>query len=199
MVLVAAFKTLLHRYTGADDVVIGAPISGRHHEELEPLIGFFSNTLVLRTDLSGDPTFGELVGRVKVSSLSAQAYQELPFEKLVEALNPERTTSYSPLFQVLLGFDVAPSAEPTLAGTTLEGCRATSSAVAADQARSASGEQVLRCGRRLPGPAQGRAPRTSWTRSSWLPFDGVVGRRIANQGRRSLPIDGGKITGPARH
>jgi amino acid adenylation domain-containing protein len=120
MVLVAAFKTLLHRYTGADDVVIGAPISGRHHEEIQPLVGFFSNTLVLRTDLSGDPTFGELVGRVKATTLSAQAYQELPFEKLVEVLNPERTTSYSPLFQVLLGFDVAPSAEPMLAGSPIE-------------------------------------------------------------------------------
>ena len=119
-VLVAAFKTLLHRYTGADDIVIGAPVSGRHHDEIRPLIGFFSNTLVLRTDLSGDPTFGELVDRVKLTTLSAQAYQELPFEKLVEALNPERTTSYSPLFQVLLGFDVAPDSEPVLAGSELE-------------------------------------------------------------------------------
>jgi amino acid adenylation domain-containing protein len=120
MVLVAAFNALLRRYTGAEDVVIGAPISGRQHEEIEPLVGFFSNTLVLRTDLSGDPTFSELVSRVRVTSLSAQAYQELPFEKLVQALNPERTTSYSPLFQVLLGFDVAPSSEPTLAGSLLE-------------------------------------------------------------------------------
>jgi amino acid adenylation domain-containing protein len=120
MVLVAAFKTLIHRYTGAEDVVIGSPASGRLEEEIEHLLGFFSNTLVLRTDLSGDPTFAELVARVKETTLEARVYQELPFEKLVELLNPERTPAYSPLFQVLLGFDVAPKTVPTIAGAALE-------------------------------------------------------------------------------
>ncbi len=120
MVLVAAFKTLLHRYTGVEDVVIGSPVSGRLEEEIEPLLGFFSNTLVLRTDLSGEPTFSELVGRVKLTTLEARANQELPFEKLVEQLNPSRTPAFSPLFQVLLGFDVAPARQAMLAGAPVE-------------------------------------------------------------------------------
>jgi amino acid adenylation domain-containing protein len=123
MVLLATFKTLLHRYTGAEDLVVGAPVSGRHYEEIGPLLGFFSNTLALRTDLTGDPSFAELLARVKLTTLEAQIFQELPFEKLVEVLNPERTQSYSPVFQVLLGHDVSPSAPPRLAGQTLEQLR----------------------------------------------------------------------------
>jgi amino acid adenylation domain-containing protein len=120
MLLLAAFKTLLNRYTGVEDLVVGAPASGRHHEETAPLMGFFSNTLALRTDLSGDPSFAELLARVKATTLEAQIFQELPFERLVEVLNPERAQSHSPVFQVLLGYDVAPSAPPTLAGLELE-------------------------------------------------------------------------------
>jgi amino acid adenylation domain-containing protein len=107
VVLVAAFKTLLHRYTGVEDVVVGSPISGRHHEETAPLIGFFTNTLVLRTSLEGDPTFSELLERVKETTFGAYAQQELPFEKLVEALNPQRDLSHTPFFQVLFAYDVA--------------------------------------------------------------------------------------------
>jgi hypothetical protein len=120
MVLLAAFDTVVHRYTGADDLVVGTPISGRQHEELEPLLGYFSNTLALRNDLSGDPTFTELLQRVRVTTLEAQMYQELPFERLVEAVNPERSQSHSPVFQLLFGFDVAPESPPTLAGHVLE-------------------------------------------------------------------------------
>jgi amino acid adenylation domain-containing protein len=120
MLLLAAFKTLLHRYTGVEDLVVGAPASGRHHEETASLLGFFSNTLALRTDLSGDPSFAELLARVKAITLEAQIFQELPFEKLVEVLNPERAQSHSPVFQVLLGYDIAPSEPPTLAGRELE-------------------------------------------------------------------------------
>jgi amino acid adenylation domain-containing protein len=120
MFLLAAFKALLHRYTGAQDLVVGVPASGRHHEETADLLGFFSNTLALRSDLSGDPTFAELLQRVKIGVLEAQAYQELPFERLVEALNPQRSRSHSPVFQVLLGYDVSPSQPPALAGTALE-------------------------------------------------------------------------------
>jgi hypothetical protein len=119
-VVLAAFKTLLYRYTGVEDLVVGAPVSGRHHEELAPLLGYFSNTLALRTDLSGDPTFTELLQRVKTTTLEAQAYQGLPFEKLVEVLNPERAQSHSPVFQVLFGFDIAPPEPPTIAGVLLE-------------------------------------------------------------------------------
>jgi amino acid adenylation domain-containing protein len=119
-VLLAAFKTLLHRYTGVEDLVVGAPASGRHHEETAQLLGFFSNTLALRTDLSGDPSFVELLQRIKATTLEAQIHQELPFEKLVEVLNPQRSQSHSPVFQVLLGYDVSPSQPPKLADTLLE-------------------------------------------------------------------------------
>ncbi|MEA2125487.1 MAG: hypothetical protein QOI80_2269 [Solirubrobacteraceae bacterium] len=120
MLLMAAFKTLLHRYTGVEDLVVGAPVSGRHHEETADLLGYFSNSLALRTNLSGDPTFAELLGRVKETTLEAQIFQELPFEKLVEVLNPERAQSHSPVFQVLLGYDVAPAEPARLAGSPLE-------------------------------------------------------------------------------
>ena len=120
MVLTAAFKTLLHRYSGAEDLVIGTPVSGRHHEETAKLLGFFSNTLPLRTDLSGDPSFAELLDRVRATVLGALAYQELPFEKLVEVLNPERSRSHSPLFQVLFGYDIVSAEPPRIDGRELE-------------------------------------------------------------------------------
>jgi amino acid adenylation domain-containing protein len=100
MTLLAAFKTLLHRYSRQDDVVVGSPVTNRARQELEPLIGFFTNTLVLRTDMSGDPRFSELLGRVKEVCLGAYAHQDLPFEKLVEELQPERSLSHAPLVQV---------------------------------------------------------------------------------------------------
>jgi amino acid adenylation domain-containing protein len=120
MLLMAAFKALLHRYTGVEDLVVGAPASGRHYEETSDLLGFFTNTLVLRSDVSGDPTFAELLDAVKLTTMEAQIYQELPFEKLVEALNPARAKSHSPIVQVLLGYDVAPAQEPTIAGAQIE-------------------------------------------------------------------------------
>ena len=97
----AAFNVLLGRYAAANDVVVGTPIAGRKRTELEGLIGFFVNTLAMRTDLSGDPDFRTLLGRVKQTTLGAYGHQELPFEKLVEELQPERTMSHAPIFQVL--------------------------------------------------------------------------------------------------
>ena len=101
MTLLAAFQTLMARYNSQDDIAVGTPIAGRSHVVLEGLIGFFVNTLVLRTNLSGDPTIQELLGRVREVSLAAFDHQDLPFEKLVEKLQPERHLNRSPLVQVL--------------------------------------------------------------------------------------------------
>jgi non-ribosomal peptide synthetase component F len=100
MTLLAAFKTLLYCWSGQDDIIVGSPIANRTRSELEGLIGFFANTLVLRTDLSDNPSFRELLGRVRDRTLEAYTHQDLPFEKLVEELQPERNPSYNPLFQV---------------------------------------------------------------------------------------------------
>ncbi|HEY0736226.1 MAG TPA: condensation domain-containing protein, partial [Herpetosiphonaceae bacterium] len=120
MTLLAAFKVLLSRYSGQDDIVVGTPIAGRVRPELEDLIGFFVNTLVLRTDLAGQPSFAELVARVRTTALDAYAHQDLPFELIVEQLQPERDLSRSPLFQVLFALQNTPSATIDLDDLTLE-------------------------------------------------------------------------------
>lgn len=104
MTVLAVVKTLLQRYTEQTDLVVGTPIANRTRREIEPLIGFFANTLVLRTQVRGDLTFRQLLARVRRCALDAYDHQELPFEKLVETLQPERTLSHNPLFQVLLAF-----------------------------------------------------------------------------------------------
>jgi amino acid adenylation domain-containing protein len=101
MTLLAGFKLLLSRYSGQLDIVVGSSIANRTRSEIEQLIGFFVNTLVLRTDFSGRPSFRELVQRVKVMAMEAYAHQDLPFEKLVEELQPERSLGHTPLFQVM--------------------------------------------------------------------------------------------------
>jgi amino acid adenylation domain-containing protein len=118
MTLLAAYQTLLHRYTGQIDIVVGSPIAGRNRSEFENLIGFFLNMLVLRTDLSGNPTFSELLARVRETCLGAYAHQDLPFEKLVEKLQPQRDLSQHPLFQVTFAFQNAPTFPLSLAGLT---------------------------------------------------------------------------------
>ncbi|HLZ53309.1 MAG TPA: amino acid adenylation domain-containing protein, partial [Verrucomicrobiae bacterium] len=119
MLLLAAFETLLHRYTGQEDMLIGTPIAGRTTVETEPLVGFFLNTLVLRGDVSGDPTFPELLQRVRKTALAAYAHQELPFEKLVDTLQPARDLSRSPLFQVMFILQNEPLQSLELAGLKL--------------------------------------------------------------------------------
>jgi natural product biosynthesis luciferase-like monooxygenase protein/amino acid adenylation domain-containing protein/non-ribosomal peptide synthase protein (TIGR01720 family) len=121
MTLLASFQTLLHRYAGQDDIVVGTPIAGRNRTEVESLIGFFVNTLVLRTDLSGAPSFRQLLRRVRETVLSAHTHQDVPFEKLVEELHPERSLSHSPLFQVMFTLlNAGPSSRNELAGLKLE-------------------------------------------------------------------------------
>jgi amino acid adenylation domain-containing protein/non-ribosomal peptide synthase protein (TIGR01720 family) len=120
MTLVAAFAILIFRYTGQDDILIGTPIAGRTRPELERLIGFFANTLVLRIDLSGNPSFRELLGRVREVTLDAYTHQDLPFEKLVEILQPERGMSHTPLFQVMLTLENTPQEAQRLPGLALQ-------------------------------------------------------------------------------
>jgi len=122
MTLLAAFQTLLYRYTEQEDIIVGSPIANRNRREIEGLIGFFANTLVLRTDLSGNPTFRELLRRVSQVTSGAYGHQDLPFEKLVEELQPERDLSRTPLFQVmfvLLNTPTSPLELPGLAINSL--------------------------------------------------------------------------------
>ncbi|MGF2038868.1 MAG: non-ribosomal peptide synthetase [Nostoc sp. CmiVER01] len=116
MTLLAAFDTLLCRYTGQEDILVGSPIANRNRSEIEGLIGFFVNTLVMRTDLSGDPSFSELLGRVREMAMDAYSHQDLPFEMLVEALQPERDLGHTPLFQVMFVLENTPIPQIELAG-----------------------------------------------------------------------------------
>jgi amino acid adenylation domain-containing protein len=119
MVLLAGLQALLHRYTGEEDVLIGSPVAGRRRAELEPLIGCFTNTLVLRFDLGGDPTFTGLLNRTRAATLDAYAHQDLPFERLVQELQPERTLSFHPFFQVAIVLHNAPMGALELPGLRL--------------------------------------------------------------------------------
>lgn len=120
MTLLAAFQTLLYRYTGQDDIAVGSPIANRNRSELESLIGFFVNSLVLRVNVADNPTFRELLERVKEVTLAAYEHQDLPFEKLVEELHPERDLSRNPLFQVVFALQNAPMQPLELPGLKLQ-------------------------------------------------------------------------------
>jgi amino acid adenylation domain-containing protein len=120
MVMLAAFQLLLQRYSGQQEIVVGSPIAGRNCKEVEGLIGFFVNTLALRTKLAGNPNFYELLGRVKKTALEAYSNQDVPFERLVEELQPERNLSRSALFQVMLVLQNTPATKWELAGLALE-------------------------------------------------------------------------------
>jgi amino acid adenylation domain-containing protein len=112
MTLLTAFHTLLHRYTGHTDLVVGTPIAGRTHVDMEGLVGLFANTLVIRADLSGNPSFREALRRMRTTAINAFEHQDLPFEKLVEALHPERDHRHNPLFQVMFAYQNLPNDGP---------------------------------------------------------------------------------------
>jgi amino acid adenylation domain-containing protein len=120
MTLLAAFQVLLQRYTGQDDILVGSPVANRERREFETLIGFFVNTLVLRSDFSGAPSFTGLLRRVRETCLDAQEHQTLPFEKIVEALNPQRELNRHPLFQAMLVWQNTPRRPVVPAGLELE-------------------------------------------------------------------------------
>ncbi len=119
MTLLAAFKMLLYRHTGIDDIIIGTPIALRNRVETEGIIGLFLNTLALRTDLSGNPSFRELLRRIREVTLGAYAHQEIPFERLVEELQPERNLSQHPIFDILFNFINTPSTALEFPGLSL--------------------------------------------------------------------------------
>ncbi len=120
MVLLAGFQALLGRWAGEESVSVGTPVAGRDRVETEDLIGFFVNTLVIHANLAGAPSSQELIGRVREAVLGAFAHQHLPFEKLVEALNPERDPRWSPLVQVIFALQNMPREEPRLPGLEVE-------------------------------------------------------------------------------
>ncbi|MFY2561145.1 amino acid adenylation domain-containing protein [Corallococcus terminator] len=119
MTLLAAWQTLLRRYSGQEDISVGTPIANRNRAELEGLIGFFVNSLVMRADLSGAPTFRELLGRVREVALGAYAHQDIPFEQIVETVSPERRIDQHPLFQVMFALQNAPLQLPRLDGLSM--------------------------------------------------------------------------------
>ncbi|NEQ30350.1 MAG: amino acid adenylation domain-containing protein [Leptolyngbya sp. SIO4C5] len=120
MTLLAAFKILLYRYSGQSDILIGSPIANRNRTELEGIIGFFANTLVLRTDLVGNPTVSELLGRIRATALGAYAHQDLPFERLVDELKLPRDLGHNPLFQMLFVLQNTPNSVAQLPELTLD-------------------------------------------------------------------------------
>src|SRR4051794_35163248 len=120
----AAWRALLARHTGQLDVIVGTPVANRTHREIEGLIGFFVNTLALRTDLSGRPGFAALLGRVRETALGAYTHQEVPFEKLVAELAPERHLDHTPLFQVMFVLQERGDRVPELPGLRLGGVNA---------------------------------------------------------------------------
>lgn len=120
MVTLAAWQAVLMRHSGQEDVVVGVPTAGRERSELEPLVGMFVNSVVLRTDLSGDPAFGDLIERVREVTLGALAHAQVPFERIVRELQPERDLSHGPLFQVQFGYRNVPAHEFSLPGLSVE-------------------------------------------------------------------------------
>ncbi|WP_256046149.1 condensation domain-containing protein, partial [Xanthomonas translucens] len=120
MTVLSAWSVLLARLSGQDQVVIGSPVANRHRSEFEPLIGLFVNTQALRIDLRGNPSLADLLAKVRANALAAQDHQDLPFEQVIEALNPERSLAHHPVFQVMFAWQNAASADLTLSDIRLQ-------------------------------------------------------------------------------
>lgn len=194
MLLLAAFKVLLYRYTSQDDISVGSAIAGRNRSELEPLIGFFVNTLVLRSRLDGTMRFSDFLAQVRTTTLDAYAHQELPFDKLVEVLQPTRTSSHTPLFQVMFVLQNAPMETLALPGLTLE--------VLAADTRAAKFDLTLACLETVDGIAGSLEYRTELFDASTIArlsghFEALLKGIVANVNTplARLPF----ITAPERH
>ncbi|HXR65806.1 MAG TPA: amino acid adenylation domain-containing protein, partial [Ktedonobacteraceae bacterium] len=147
MMVLAAFQVLLARYCGQTDIAVGTPIANRTHPELEGLIGFFSNTLVMRGDLSGNPSFAQFLQQIREVALGAYAHQDIPFEQLVEELQPERNLSRTPLFQVMLVLQQEAQASEQVEGLTLSSVGIERSTTKFDLTLTVShGARGMRCG-----------------------------------------------------
>ena len=120
MTLLAAYQSFLSRYTGQEDILVGSPIANRNYREIEGLIGFFVNTLVYRANLSGRPTFQDVLYQVRQKALKAYEYQDIPFEKIVEVVQPERSTSHSPIFQTMFILQNMKQELPVLSSRSIE-------------------------------------------------------------------------------
>ena len=120
MTLLAAYQSFLSRYTGQEDILVGSPIANRNYREIEGLIGFFVNTLVYRANLSGRPTFQDVLYQVRQKALKAYEYQDIPFEKIVEVVQPERSTSHSPIFQTMFILQNMKQEFPVLSSRSIE-------------------------------------------------------------------------------
>jgi amino acid adenylation domain-containing protein len=132
MTLLAAWAALLARLSGQSDVVIGTPVANRHRAEIEPLIGFFVNTQALRVDLAGSPSVAQLLAQVRATALAAQTHQDIPFEQVVDALNPNRSMAHSPVFQVMFAWQNTPEGSLELPGLQLEPVGSSSATVKFD-------------------------------------------------------------------
>ena len=168
MTLLAGFQALLHRHTGQTDISVGTPIANRNHGDVEKLIGFFVNMLVLRTDLSGDPGFGDLVERVRQTALGAYDHQSVPFAKLVEELRPERDLRHTPLFQVSFQVLNIPQSPLELPGITLHplSFAARSAKFDLDLALTDAADRLTACSTACSTTTPTSSTRRPWSASS---------------------------------
>jgi len=188
MTLLAGWATVLGRLSGQDDVVIGTPTAGRGRREIEGLIGFFVNTLAVRLDLSGAPTVAELLGRVKKGALAAQHHQDLPFEQVVELVDPVRSLSHGPLFQVMFSWQNAPRGSMELPGLESVGVGGAGTGPAEVQAKFDLSLSMRAVGDRIVGGlTYATALYETETVERWAGYLRRVLEQMVADDRRSVP------------